>query len=389
VGAGRRVRNGGRGGRTAAGRTAASGREDLTMSARLEESKVLEALRAVKDPELHVDIVTLKMIDDLKVDGGSVSLTVNLTTPGCPLKAQIEKEVRAALAGLPGVEAVSLKRGAKVRRSIETQGDLIPEVANTVAVGSGKGGVGKSTVAVNLALSFARAGAAVGLMDADVYGPNLVQMMGVKAKPEIHEKKILPVQTNGLKLMSMAFFLKEDQPVVWRGPMLHGAMKQFLGDVIWGRLDYLFIDMPPGTGDVQLTLSQIIPLTGAVLVTTPQDVALSDVRKAAAMFRTVNVPILGVVENMSYFNCPHCGERAEIFSHGGGRKAAEAFGTQFLGEIPLDIRVRQGGDEGRPPVVYDPKSGPALVFKEIAEKLAAIISVNTYRKYEQEMAAEV
>ena len=288
---------------------------------------------------------------------------------------------------MPGVGSVDLKIGAKVRKSIETGGTLIPEVANTVAVGSGKGGVGKSTVAASLALAFARAGASVGLLDADVYGPNLVQMMGTRLRPEVQDKTILPVTVHGLKLMSMAFFLKEDQPVVWRGPMLHGAMKQFLGDVDWGKLDYLFIDMPPGTGDVQLTLSQIIPLTGAVLVTTPQDVALSDVRKAAAMFRTVNVPILGVVENMSYFNCPHCGERAEIFSHGGGRRVAEAFGTTFLGEVPIDIRLRQGGDEGRPPVVHDPKSGSALVFKEIAEKLAAIISVNTYRQYEQQMTA--
>ncbi|HEU4400998.1 MAG TPA: Mrp/NBP35 family ATP-binding protein [Candidatus Polarisedimenticolia bacterium] len=353
----------------------------------IDPQKVLEALRTVKDPELHVDVVTLGMIEGLVVDGGKVSFTVNLTTPGCPLKAQIEKDVRTALMALPGVESVDLRMGAKVRKSIEPQGDLIPEVANTVAVGSGKGGVGKSTVAVNLALSFARAGASVGLMDADVYGPNLVQMMGVKTKPEMEGKKILPVPASGLKLMSMAFFLKEDQPVVWRGPMLHGAMKQFLGDVAWGRLDYLFIDMPPGTGDVQLTLSQIIPLTGAVLVTTPQDVALSDVRKAAAMFRQVNVPILGVVENMSYFNCPHCGERAEIFSHGGGRRVAEGFGTTLLGEVPLDIRVRQGGDDGLPPVIHDPKSGPALIFKEIAEKLAAIISVNTYKRYEQELAA--
>jgi len=352
----------------------------------LDSQKVLQALRSVKDPELSVDIVTLGMIEGLKVEGGAVSLTVNLTTPGCPLKAQIEKDVRAALGQVPGVASVDLKMGAKVRRSIEAPADLIPEVANTVAVGSGKGGVGKSTVAVNLALSFSRAGAAVGLLDADIYGPNLVQMMGVKARPEVVEKRILPVVADGLKMMSMAFFLKEDEPVVWRGPMLHGAIRQFLGDVEWGRLDYMFIDMPPGTGDVQLTLSQVIPLTGAVLVTTPQEVALSDVRKAAAMFRKVNVPILGVVENMSYFECPHCGERSEIFSHGGGARFAGAFGTVLLGEIPLDIRVRQGGDEGRPPVIHDPKSGAALAFKGIAEKLAAIISVNTYRKYEHELA---
>jgi ATP-binding protein involved in chromosome partitioning len=356
-------------------------------AAPVDRAKIMEALRTVKDPELHVDIVSLGMIEDLQVEGGTVSFTVNLTTPGCPLKAQVEKEVREAVGRVPGVQAIQLKMGARVRRSIEATGDLIPEVANVVAIGSGKGGVGKSTVSVNVALAFARAGASVGLLDADIYGPNDPQMLGVKERPEIQERRILPVQVHGIKLMSMAFFLKDDEPVIWRGPMLHGAMKQFLGDVVWGRLDYLFIDLPPGTGDVQLTLSQVIPLTGAVLVTTPQDVALLDVRKAAAMFRKVNVPILGIVENMSYLNCPHCGERLEVFSHGGGRRSAEAFGVPFLGEVPLDIGVRQGGDEGRPPVVCDPKSGPSLIFKEIAEKLAAIISVNTYRKYEQEMAA--
>ena len=356
-------------------------------SATIEQAKLLDALKGVKDPELHVDIVSLGMIEELRIEGDRVSLTVNLTTPGCPLKAQIEKDVKDALAHVPGVGAINLKMGAKVRRSIETEGDLIPEVANVVAVGSGKGGVGKSTVSVNLALAFARAGASVGLLDADIYGPNDPQMLGIKAQPEVRDRKLVPVPVHGIKMMSMAFFLKEDEPVVWRGPMLHGAMKQFLGDVLWGKLDYLFIDLPPGTGDVQLTLSQIIPLTGAVLVTTPQDVALLDVRKAAAMFKKVNVPILGVIENMSYFNCPHCGERVEVFSHGGGRRAAEQFMTEFLGEIPLDVRVRQGGDEGRPVVVHDPKSGPALTFREIADKLAAIISVQTFKKYEHEIVA--
>ncbi len=355
--------------------------------ATIDQTRLLEALRGVKDPELHVDIVSLGMIEDLKIEGDRVALTVNLTTPGCPLKTQIEKEVKDALSNVPGVAAINLKMGAKVRRSIETEGDLLPEVANVVAIGSGKGGVGKSTVSVNLALAFARAGASVGLLDADIYGPNVPQMLGIKGQPEVRDRKLLPVPVHGIKVMSMAFFLKEDEPVVWRGPMLHGAMKQFLGDVLWGKIDYLFIDLPPGTGDVQLTLSQIIPLTGAMLVTTPQDVALLDVRKAAAMFKKVNVPILGVVENMSYFNCPHCGERVEIFSHGGGRKAAEQFGCEFLGEIPLDVRVRQGGDDGRPVVVHDPKSGPALVIKEIADKLAAIISVQTFKKYEHEIVA--
>jgi len=357
----------------------------MTTAAGLTEARILEALKTVKDPELHVDIVTLGMIEGLSVVKDRVSLTVNLTTPGCPLKAQIETEVRAALGKVPGLATIDLTMGAKVRRSVEAQGDLIPEVANTVAVGSGKGGVGKSTVAVNLALSFAKAGASVGLLDADIYGPNLVQMMGVKERPEIVGKKIMPVPVHGLRMMSMGFFLKDDEPAVWRGPMLHGVIKQFLGDVQWGPLDYLFIDMPPGTGDVQLTLSQVIPLTGAVLVTTPQDVALSDVRKAAAMFRKVNVPILGVVENMSYFKCPHCGERSEIFSHGGGARFAESAGTAWLGEIPLDIRLRQAGDEGRPAVVHDPDSGPSLAFQEIASKLAALISVNTYRNLEHEL----
>src|SRR5262245_25547962 len=348
----------------------------------IEQSKILEALRTVRDPELHVDIVSLGMIEDLKVESEGVSLTVNLTTPGCPLKAQIEKDVRDALSRVPDVSTVHLKMGAKVRKSIDTGGDLIPEVANVVAIGSGTGGVGKSTVSVNLALAFARAGATVGLLDADIYGPNDPQMLGVKDRPEVRDRHLVPVPVHGIRMMSMAFFLKDDEPVVWRGPMLHGAMKQFLGDVLWGRLDYLFIDLPPGTGDVQLTLSQIIPLTGAVLVTTPQDVALLDVRNAAAMFRKVKVPIPDVTENLSYSSCPHCGERVEVFSHGGGKRVAEQFGSTFLGEIPLDVRVRQGGDDGRPVVVHDPKSGPALAFKEIADQLAAIISVQTYKKFE-------
>ncbi|HEU5321020.1 MAG TPA: Mrp/NBP35 family ATP-binding protein, partial [Methylomirabilota bacterium] len=305
---------------------------------------------------------------------------------GCPLKAQVEKEVTEAITVLPGVTGVQVRMAARVRRSLDDTGDLIPEVANVVAVGSGKGGVGKSTVSVNLALAFARAGAAVGLLDADLYGPNDPQLLGFKGRPDVDDGKIVPASVEGLRLMSMAFFLKDDEPVIWRGPMLHGAIRQFLGDVRWGKLDYLFVDLPPGTGDVQLTLSQIIPLTGAVLVTTPQDVALSDVRKAAAMFRKVRVPILGVVENMSYFECPHCGERTEIFSHGGGERFAAAIEAAHLGSVPLDIRVRQGGDEGRPPVVHDPNSVPALAFRAIAEKLAATISVNTWRGHEHEMA---
>ncbi|MCA9422584.1 MAG: Mrp/NBP35 family ATP-binding protein [Nitrospirales bacterium] len=247
--------------------------------------------------------------------------------------------------------------------------NLIPGVEYVIAVSSGKGGVGKSTVTTNLAVALTKAGKTVGLLDADVYGPNIPTMMGVTKPPAKEDAKIIPAEGHGVKVMSMGFFVPEETPVVWRGPMVHGAIQQFFRDVVWGDLDYLLIDLPPGTGDVQLSLSQLVPLTGAVTVTTPQEVALQDVRKGIVMFQKVNVPILGVIENMSFYVCGHCGERSEIFSHGGGEKAAEKFGVPFLGRIPLDPEIRRGGDEGTPIVIANPSSPQAKAFTDMAAAL--------------------
>lgn len=249
--------------------------------------------------------------------------------------------------------------------------DLIPNVKHVIAVSSGKGGVGKSTVATNLAVALGLSGAKVGLMDADVYGPNIPMMMGVTKPPEQQDGKIKPAESHGVKLISMGFFVPEETAVVWRGPMIHTAIQQFFRDVIWGELDYLLIDLPPGTGDAQLTISQLVPLCGAITVTTPQEVALHDVRKGLMMFQKVNVPLLGIIENMSYFVCGHCGERTEIFSYGGGERAAEKLGIPFLGRIPIDPAIRTGGDAGTPIVVSHPESPQAAAFREIAAKIAA------------------
>jgi ATP-binding protein involved in chromosome partitioning len=251
----------------------------------------------------------------------------------------------------------------------QPKSDLIPDVKYVVAVSSGKGGVGKSTVAVNLAVALRLMGARVGLIDADVYGPNIPMMMGVRKPPEQKDGKIEPAESHGVKLISMGFFVPEETPVVWRGPMIHTAIQQFFRDVIWGELDYLLVDLPPGTGDAQLTISQLVPLCGAVTVTTPQELALHDVRKGLMMFQKVNVPLLGIIENMSYFVCGHCGERTEIFSYGGGERAAEKIGVPFLGRIPIDPAIRSGGDEGMPIVVADPNSPQAKAFMEIAAAL--------------------
>lgn len=251
----------------------------------------------------------------------------------------------------------------------QSKENLIPGVRHVIAISSGKGGVGKSTVAVNLACAIALTGAKVGLMDADLYGPNIPMMMGSTAGPEQRDGKIIPAESYGVKLISMAYLVPEEAPLVWRGPMVHQYLQAFFRDVLWGDLDYLLIDLPPGTGDVQLSLSQMVPLAGAITVTTPQEVALHDVRKGMAMFQKVNVPLLGIIENMSFFLCGHCGERTEIFSHGGGKRAAEKVGVPFLGSIPIDPAIRDGGDTGHPIVVADPKSPQATAFKEIAHKL--------------------
>jgi len=345
------------------------------------QTEILRALARVQEPELHRDLVSLNMIRNLDVSGGSVQFTVMLTTPACPLRSRIERECREAVLAVPGVKDVAIKFDANVVRDARFSGQNNLPFRNTIAVASGKGGVGKTTCAVNLAIALQRLGATVGLLDADIYGPNVPMMMGVEGRPRVQGQRLLPMTAYGLKMMSMGVLVDRDQPMVWRGPMLHSALQQFLGDVEWGDLDYLLIDLPPGTGDVQLSLAQLLPLTGAVIVTTPQDVALADVRKGMAAFNQLNVPLLGVIENMSYFVCAHCGERTDIFSHGGGRRAAEELNIPFLGEVAIDPAIRAGGDDGQPIVAVAHHSPQAKAFVDIAGQLAAKISVlNMQRK---------
>jgi ATP-binding protein involved in chromosome partitioning len=346
--------------------------------ASVSEQAVIEALRTVQEPELHKDLITLNMVKDIRIDDGTVTFTVVLTTPACPLKTVIKESCDKAVGAIPGVKTVAVEFTANVTQGrTQVKENLIPSVKNAIAVSSGKGGVGKTTVAVNLAVSLTLQGAKVGLMDADVYGPNVPMMMGVERPPQQQDGKLVPAESHGVKLISMGFFVPEDQPLTWRGPMIHTAIQQFLRDVIWGELDYLVVDLPPGTGDAQLSISQLVPLTGAVIVTTPQAVALHDSRKGLAMFQNVNVPVLGIVENMSYYVCGKCGERTEIFSYGGGERAAEKLGVPFLGRIPIDPAIRAGGDIGMPIVVSDPASPQAKAFMEIASRIAARISVLT------------
>ena len=340
---------------------------------------VLDALKAVQDPDLHRDLVTLGMIEDVVVDGGRVGFTVALTTPACPVKDDLERQCREVVARLPGVTAVEVKMTSKVRGRVNPSADKkpIPGVAHIVAVGSGKGGVGKSTVAVNLAAALALDGARVGLIDADVYGPNLPLMTGIRETPMQRDGKILPLHAHGMALMSMGFLVDPATPVIWRGPMLHGVIQNFTRDVAWGELDYLIVDLPPGTGDVQLSLMQQVPLSGAVVVCTPQAVALEDAVKAIAMFEKMEVPILGLIENMSYFVCPNCDARHEIFAHGGARDYAEGRDIPFLGEIPLHPGVRDGGDRGAPIVRSAPNSPEAEAFRAAARQLAARLSIQS------------
>jgi ATP-binding protein involved in chromosome partitioning len=340
------------------------------------ESAVLDALRAVREPELPGDIVTRDMVRNLRIDGSQVALTIELTTPACPLKDEIEADVRRALAPL-GVDTVELTWGASVRRATpRQQAQLVPGVKNVIAVASGKGGVGKSTVSVNLAVALARSGASVGLLDADITGPNIPQMLGVNGQPTASaDNRITPLERHGVKVISIQFFVPEGQPIVWRGPLVGGAIQQFLRDVDWGDLDYLVVDLPPGTSDAQLTLAQAVPIGGAVLVSTPQEVALSDVEKAHAMFKRVGVPIVGIVENMSAFVCPHCGEAIEIFGRGGCEEFARRHEIEFLGRIPLDVTVRQGGDVGVPAVAQREPGPAAAALETLARTVAARMSV--------------
>ena len=347
----------------------------------LNEQSVLDALRQIQDPDLHKDIVTLGFIKDLKIEGGAVSFRIVLTTPACPVREQMEGAARELVGQLPGVESVKVVMDAEVPKGRGLGEKVsIPGVRNIVAVSSGKGGVGKSTVAVNLAVSLALQGARVGLMDADVYGPNVPLMLGAgNTRPEIDGNKLVPIEAYGVRLMSMAVLKPGDEPLIVRGPILHGLVKQFLTDVRWGELDYLIVDMPPGTGDVQLSLAQLVPVQGAVLVTTPQEVAVADVRRALRMFETVAVPILGVVENMSYFVAPETGTRYNIFGEGGGEKLAEQYQVPFLGAVPLGLDVREGGDRGVPIVVGQPDSPQAQAFRRVAEEVARQVSIEAMK----------
>jgi ATP-binding protein involved in chromosome partitioning len=340
------------------------------------ESAVMEALSHVQEPELGGDLVTRNMIRDLRIDGASVAFQIELTTPACPLKDEIETRVHAALDPI-GVESLELTWGASVRRATpRTAEQLLPNVRNVVAVASGKGGVGKSTVSVNLAVALARDGARVGLLDADITGPNIPLMLGLEGQPgKSLDNKIVPLSRHGVKAISIQFFVPAGQPIIWRGPLVGGAITQFLRDVDWGELDYLIVDLPPGTSDAQLTLAQAVPISGAVLVTTPQEVSLLDVEKALAMFKRLSVPVLGLVENMTALACPHCGEMIELFGRGGGERFARDHDLELLGGIPLDITVRQGGDVGVPAVAQREPGPAALAFTNVARTIAARMSV--------------
>jgi len=338
------------------------------------EQRILEALSKVQEPELNKDLVSLNMIRDIKIDGTRVSFTVILTTPACPLKSQIEQEAKNAVLSIPGIDEVDIFMDANVPSDGRSRGLMELPIRNAIAIASGKGGVGKSTVSVNTAVVLAQSGAKVGLLDADIYGPNIPTMMGVDHLPPAQENKMVPAEAHGVKLMSIGFLVKADQPLIWRGPMLHSAIRQFLSDVDWGELDYLIVDLPPGTGDAPLSLVQSLPLSGGVIVTLPQQVSLDDARRSLEMFRQLNVDVLGVVENMSYLELPD-GDRMDIFGSGGGQRLAEESGVAFIGAIPMDPAVREGGDSGKPVVVTNPESPVAQSLRSITQQLAAKISI--------------
>lgn len=329
------------------------------------QEAVMQALSTVQEPELHNDLVSLNMIRDLTINGGTVGFTIMLTTPACPLRSQMEQESMAAVMQVPGVEAVNVRFDAQVRGDNRIAGKLNIPVKNIVAVASGKGGVGKSTVSTNLAVALAQEGAKVGVLDADIYGPNIPMMFGLSGKPRVENNKMVPFENYGVEVISMGFLMPEGEAVVWRGPMLHKAIQQLFTDVRWGELDYLIVDLPPGTGDAQLSLAQSVPLTGGVIVTGPQAVSVSDAKRGATAFMRLEVPILGVIENMS----------GEIFGSGGGERAAQELGVEYLGQVELDPRIRIGGDDGEPIVIAAPDSDAAVAFRALARKLAARISV--------------
>jgi ATP-binding protein involved in chromosome partitioning len=339
------------------------------------ESAVLDALRPIIDPDFQKSIVDLGFVKNIRIEGAKVSFEIELTTPACPVKAEFQRAAHERVQALDGVEDVEVTMTSNTRGQLQDtpRAELLPEVKNVIAVASGKGGVGKSTVALNLALALGDTGASVGLLDADVYGPSIPLLAGVHGQPRVEEgqQRIHPHEALGLKLMSIGFFLTDDSPVIWRGPMVHGLVRQFLGDVDWGKLDYLIVDMPPGTGDAALTLTQQAPLAGAIIVTTANDLSLIDARKGLRMFETVQVPVLGIVENMSYFTPPDMPDRKYyLFGEGGGERTAVELGVDFLGGIPVDPRIVEGGDQGRPIVRDAPDSQAASVFRDLAGRVA-------------------
>ena len=346
------------------------------------EAAVLEALKAVRDPDLNRDIVSLKFVKNVRIDGGRVAFSIELTTPACPVKDQMREQARALVSALPGVTAVDIEMTAQVRSTISP--DLgkapVPGVKNIIAVGAGKGGVGKTTVAVNLAIALSQFGSRVAMIDGDIYGPNVPIMLGIQTQLTTDGQKIVPAEQYGIQLVSMAFLTGDDAPVIWRGPMLHGVIQQFFREVRWDNIDYLIVDMPPGTGDVALSLSQTVPVSGSVVVTTPQTVSVADSRRAVRMYQKLNVPTLGLIENMSHFVCPDCHHESDIFGKGGGESLAKELSVPFLGRIPIYQPIRVGGDTGVPITVGEPNSPAAQSFRAAAERLAAQLSIVSYKR---------
>jgi len=355
---------------------------DILEDMQVEPSAVLDALKVVRDPDLNRDIVSLGFIKDLKIDAGRVAFTIELTTPACPVKDLMRDQSRAAVLQVPGVSAVDVQMSARVREAVGADGtrQAVRGVKNIIAVGAGKGGVGKTTVAVNLAIALAKCGSKVGIIDADIYGPNVPIMLGMKSQLTTDGQKMVPAEKYGLQVISMGFLTGDDAPIIWRGPMLHGALQQFFREVAWKDLDYLVVDLPPGTGDVALTLSQTVAVAGAIVVTTPQQVSLADSRRAIAMYKKLNIPTIGIIENMSYFVCPSCSHEADIFGHGGGEKLATDLGVPFLGRIPIYQPIREGSDTGVPLLISEPESPAGLALMAAAERAAAQVSIASYSR---------
>jgi len=344
------------------------------------QAAILDALRAVVDPDLHKDIVSLGFVKELSIDGGHVRFAIELTTPACPVKDLMREQATRAASAVPGVTAVDINMTASVRAASRSdgRGQPVEGVKNIIAVGAGKGGVGKTTMAVNLAAALARRGSRVALLDGDLYGPNVPLMLGVRSRLETDGEKIIPAERFGIKIVSLGLMTEDDAPVIWRGPMLHGAINQFFREVRWAEIDYLIVDMPPGTGDIALSLSQSVPVAGAVLVTTPQTVAVADTRRAIQMYRKLNIPPLGLIENMSHFVCPGCGRESDLFGKGGGAALAEQSSVPFLGHVPLHEPVRVASDRGEPIVIADPDCPPSVAIMAAAERIAQQVSIASF-----------